>query len=187
MNSSALLPNSCPHIRLNSDLLSIWAWATMRWPHPNQLSPCWGPTSGQPDCESWSRAYNYSALSTPFNLSIMFHYVTMFQSYFRHWPPCLMCVEVRPWSDDSSRVVVRVRESLRAGQRDYVQNHWDYVLCTLCTLSTESVCLSQRKVATVAMTKYDKDFIDQKWVDQRKHGLIVLLRVDVSWLRIKAR
>lgn len=80
MNSSALLPNSCPHIRLNSDLLSIWAWATMRWPHPNQLSPCWGPTSGQPDCESWSRAYNYSALSTPFNLSIMFHYVSVILS-----------------------------------------------------------------------------------------------------------
>ena len=38
--------------------------------------------------------------------------------------------------------------------------------------------------------KNDKDFIDQKWVDQQKHGLIeliVFLRVDVSWLRIKAR
>ena len=69
-----------PHTRLNSDLLSIWAGATMGWPHPNQLSPCWGPTSGQPDCESWSRAYNYSALSTPFNLSIMFHYVSVILS-----------------------------------------------------------------------------------------------------------
>lgn len=71
----------------------------------------------------------------------------MFQSYFRHWPPCLMCVEVRPWSDDSSRVVLCVRGSLRAGQRDYVQNH------CFATRLRRSVCLSQRKIAIFAMTK----------------------------------
>ena len=185
MNSSALLPNSCPHIRLNSDLLSIWAWATMGWPHPNQLSPCWGPTSGQPDCESWSRAYhkdwyNYSALSTPFNLSIMFHYVSVILSALASMSDVCrgealirlkQSRSVCPWeSEGRTARTARLRSKplrLRSLQVD-----------------PESVCLSQRKVA---MTKYDKDFIDQKWVDQQKHGLIVFLRVDVSWLRIKAR
>ena len=51
-----------PHIRLNfrkifNHSIEHGPRATMGRPHPNQLSPCWGPTSWQPGYESWSHMY----------------------------------------------------------------------------------------------------------------------------------
>lgn len=183
MNSSALLPNSCATY---SAQLRSFIYMSMGH-HGLATSESTFPMLRTNFWTTWLRILKSCVSQRLIYSKIIVHCqhhliwawcFTMFQSYFRHWPPCLMCVEVRPWSD-SSRVVLCVRGSLRAGQRgqrDYVQNHCFAIRVFV-----------SKKGCKCCNDKDDKDFIDQKWVDQRKHGLIVFLRVDVSWLRIKAR
>lgn len=151
MNSSALLPNSCATY---SAQLRSFIYMSMGH-HGLATSESTFPMLRTNFWTTWLRILKSCVSQRLIYSKIIVHCqhhliwawcFTMFQSYFRHWPPCLMCVEVRPWSD-SSRVVLCVRGSLRAGQRDYVQNH------CFATRLRRSVCLSQRKIAIFAMTK----------------------------------
>lgn len=127
MNSSALLPNSCATY---SAQLRSFIYMSMGH-HGLATSESTFPMLRTNFWTTWLRILKSCVSQRLIYSKIIVHCqhhliwawcFTMFQSYFRHWPPCLMCVEVRPWSD-SSRVVLCVRGSLRAGQRDYVQNH----------------------------------------------------------------